>query len=224
MSADHTRTQLRRGASHGVDDRALIHQIIDENLLCHVGFVVNGSPVVIPTCHWRVGDRLYWHAHRLAANVAPNHNGEVCITITQLDGLVLARSAFNHSVNYHSVMVFGVATPVLNKTEKQDALRQLTDKMSPDRWQALRPVTDAELAATGVSYLPLDEVSCKVSRGDAEDNPADINWPVWAGVVPIVSVPGVAIPNSNLQGDYPPPTAPKLARSPTSSIPDHWQE
>ena len=224
MSSDNTRTKIRRGASHASHDQALIRQIIDLNLLCHVGFVVDGSPVVIPTCHWRIGDRLYWHAHRLATNVAPNHQGEVCITITQLDGLVLARSAFNHSVNYHCVMAFGTATPVVNPAEKAAALEAMTNKISPGRWPALRPVSDAELAATGVSYILLDEVSCKVSRGDAEDNTADIPWPVWAGVLPISSELGAAVPNADLQGDYPEPNPPKLARCPSSDIPDNPEQ
>ena len=225
MTADKTtRTRLRRGASQSVDEQNLIRQIIDQNLICHVGFMADGHPVVIPTCHWRINNRLYWHAHRLGANVAPNHASEVCITITQLDGLVLARSAFNHSINYHSVMVFGTATPIHDAAEKMTVLAHMMEKFSPERWSALRPVTDAELQATGVSYMTLDELSCKVSRGDAKDNDGDIEWPVWAGVLPIYSQLGGARPNADLRGNHPIPRPPKLAGYPSSGIPDNRQE
>ncbi|MDB4299731.1 pyridoxamine 5'-phosphate oxidase family protein [bacterium] len=222
MTADKvSRTRLRRGANQAVDDQQLIHEIIDQNLICHVGFIADGNPVVIPTCHWRIENRLYWHSHRLGANVAPNHRSEVCITITQLDGLVLARSAFNHSVNYLSVMAFGAAVPVTDAAEKIVILERMMDKFSPERWPTLRPVTDAELQATGVSYITLDELSCKVSRGDAEDNSADIDWPVWAGVLPIYAQLGAAKPNADLHGSHSTPRPPILAGSPSSDLSDN---
>jgi uncharacterized protein len=180
---DHLR--VRRKADRGVYDRDAIDAILDEALYCHVGFVADGRPLVIPTLHARVGDRLYLHGAsgnrmlRTAASGAP-----ICVNATLLDGLVLAKSVFHHSVNYRSVVVLGVAT-VVEEDEKNEALRAFTDHVAPGRWDEARQPTESELLQTSILSLPLDEASAKVREGAVSDDPEDADLDVWAGVVPI---------------------------------------
>jgi uncharacterized protein len=179
------RLRIRREPQRGRYDRETIDAILDEALLCHLGFEVDGQPYVIPTLHARVGDRLYVHgsaASRMLRHAAAG--ARMCATVTLFDGLVLARSVFNHSVNYRSVVVLGNATLVA-ADEKRDALRALTEQLAPGRWDEARQPTDKELKATWILWLPLDEASAKVRTGPEEDDAEDLDLPVWAGVVPV---------------------------------------
>ena len=179
------RIRVKREPQRGVYDRATIEAILDEALLCHLGFEVDGQPYVIPTLHARVGDRLYVHGSAASRMLRHAATGvPVCATVTLFDGLVLARSVFNHSVNYRSVVVFGTATLVADD-EKREALRALTEQLAPGRWDEARQPTDTELKATWILSLPLDETSAKVRTGAEEDEPEDLDLPVWAGVVPV---------------------------------------
>lgn len=186
-----TRTRLERHPERGAHDRATIHAILDETLVCHVGFVHDGSPVVVPTLHARVEDTLYLHGSPISRMVTTLASGcDVCVTATLVDGLVLARSVFDHSVNYRSVMAFGRAWLVEDPAEKLVALEALTEHLVAGRWGDARPPDERELAATAVLGLALDEASAKVRSGppgaDAERERAD----VWAGVVPLRLVGG----------------------------------
>jgi uncharacterized protein len=179
------RIRIKREPQRGVYDRETIHAILDEALLCHLGFEVDGQPYVIPTLHARVGDRLYVHGSAASRMLRHAATGlPVCATVTLFDGLVLARSVFNHSVNYRSVVVFGTAT-LVGEAEKREALRALTEQLAPGRWDEARQPTDKELKATWILSLPLDEASAKVRTGAEEDEPEDRDLPVWAGVVPV---------------------------------------
>jgi uncharacterized protein len=179
------RLRVRREPQRGRYDRETIDAILDEALLCHLGFEVDGQPYVIPTLHARVGDRLYVHgsaASRMLRHAAAG--ARMCATVTLFDGLVLARSVFNHSVNYRSVVVLGNAALVA-ADEKREALRALTEQLAPGRWDEARQPTDKELKATWILWLPLDEASAKVRTGPEEDDAEDLDLPVWAGVVPV---------------------------------------
>lgn len=177
--------RVKREPQRGVYDRAAIEAILDEALYCHLGFEVDGQPYVIPTLHARIGDRLYVHgsaASRMLRTAAAG--ARVCVTVTLLDGLVLAKSVFNHSINYRSAVVLGTAT-LVEGDEKLAALRAFTEHVAPGRWDEARQPTALELKATWILTLPLDESSAKVRTGGPEDEPEDRDLPVWAGVVPV---------------------------------------
>ncbi len=179
------RTRIKREPQRGRYDRETIEAILDEALLCHVGFEAEGQPYVIPTLHARVGDKLYLHGSAASRMLRHAESGApVCVTVTLFDGLVLAKSVFNHSVNYRSVVVLGVAT-LVDGDEKREALRALTEQLAPGRWDEARQPTDQELKATWILSLPLGEASAKVRTGGSEDEPEDVDLPVWAGVVPV---------------------------------------
>lgn len=180
------RTRLRRLPKRGAFDRETIYAILDEAFICHIGFVVDGQPYVIPTGFGREGDRLYIHgssASRMLRNLSDGVN--VCFTTTLVDGLVLARSAFHHSINYRSVVVLGNATLVEDAEEKNQALEAITDHIVPGRWADVRWPTDLELKATSVLKLPIDEASAKVRTGPPIDDEEDYAMNVWAGVLPL---------------------------------------
>jgi uncharacterized protein len=169
-------------------DRELAHAILDEGLVCHLGFVADGAPVVLPQLYVRDGDVLYLHGSSGARSLLSAARGgglEVCVTVTMIDGFVLARSAFNHSVNYRSIVVHGTATVIHERTAKMHALETLVNGIVPDRWSATRHPITKELAATTVLRLPLVEVSVKVRAGDPIDEPEDADLPYWAGVLPM---------------------------------------
>jgi uncharacterized protein len=179
------RIRVKREPHRGRYDRETIDAILDEALLCHLGFEVEGQPYVIPTLHARVDERLYVHgsaASRMLRHAAAG--ARMCATVTLFDGLVLAKSVFNHSVNYRSVVVFGRAA-LVDGEEKREALRALTEQLAPGRWDEARQPTDTELKATWILSLPLDEASAKVRVGPEEDDEEDRDLPVWAGVVPV---------------------------------------
>lgn len=201
------RSQIKRLPQRGNYDRSLIHQILDEGLVCHVGFVVEAQPFVIPTAYGRVGDRLYIHgspASRMLRTLKGNI--EMCVTVTLLDGLVLARSAFHHSMNYRSVVIFGKAEVVEEVTEKLAALKAFTEHVIPNRWSEVRPPTATEIAGTLVLSLPLSEASAKVRTGPPKDDEADYTLPVWAGELPLHLTPSTPIPDPQLSSEIELPT------------------
>lgn len=182
-------TRVKRGPKRALTDREAMLAFIDQSLLCHVGFQIQGQVRVIPTCHWRDGDYLYWHGHSKAANIAGAEKDaqKVCITISSLDALIMARSAFHHSVNYRSAMIYGVPEAVTDPAEKLRHFELFVEKLSPGRWQQLRPVLEIESQATGIMRVRLDEASMKMRAEGVIDDEADLDWPVWAGVLPIQS-------------------------------------
>jgi len=180
------RTRVIREANRAVYDRDVIYNILDQGLVCHVGFVSEGQPFVIPTMYARVGDWLYFHGSAASRMLRGASSGApVCITVTLLDGLVLARSVFNHSMNYRSVVALGQAMPVGDPVEKLAALEAFTEKLIPGRWEDARQPNEKELKATSVLKLPLSEVSAKVRTGEVEDDAEDYPLRVWAGVIPL---------------------------------------
>jgi nitroimidazol reductase NimA-like FMN-containing flavoprotein (pyridoxamine 5'-phosphate oxidase superfamily) len=179
------RIRITREPQRGRYDRETIDAILDEALLCHLGFEVDGQPYVIPTLHARVGDTVYVHGSAASRMLRQLADGvRVCLTVTLFDGLVLARSVFNHSVNYRSVVLLGTARLVPDD-EKAEALRALTEQLAPGRWEEARQPTAKELKATWILALPIEEASAKVRNGPPEDEPEDEHLPVWAGVVPV---------------------------------------
>lgn len=201
------RTTLKRLPKRGVFDHDSIYGILDEGFICHVGFVAEGQPFVIPTGYARVEDNIYIHGSQASRMLRNLEKGiDVCLTVTLVDGLVLARSAFHHSMNYRSVVVFGQATLVSDAEEKLEALRALSDHMIPGRWEDVRQPTDAELKMTSVLRLPLTEASAKVRVGPPLDDDEDYSLNVWAGVVPLRLVAGAPIADDRLASDIPVPT------------------
>jgi nitroimidazol reductase NimA-like FMN-containing flavoprotein (pyridoxamine 5'-phosphate oxidase superfamily) len=209
MSETHApaaRTRVVREAQRGVYERAAAYQILDEGFICHVGFVVDGQPFVIPTAYGRSGDNLYIHgsaASRMLRNL--DKGVAVCITVTLLDGLVLARSIFNHSMNYRSVVVLGKAVAVLDAKEKLEALRLLSEHILPGRWTESRQPNERELKQTLVMRLPIEEFSAKVRQGPPVDDEEDYSFPTWAGVIPLAMAPGAPIHDSRLDPKTPVP-------------------
>jgi nitroimidazol reductase NimA-like FMN-containing flavoprotein (pyridoxamine 5'-phosphate oxidase superfamily) len=181
-------------------DRETVHAVLDEALVCHVGFVVEGRPVVLPHLHARLGEVLFLHGSTgaRALQAAQGDGLEVCVTATLLDGLVLARSAFHHSVNYRSVVVHGTAVVVEDPPEKITALAALVEAVAPGRTGGTRPPSRKELAATTVLRLDLHEVSVKVRSGPPNDDPEDLGLPYWAGVLPLITGPGTPQPDGDL--------------------------
>ena len=193
------RTRLVREADRAVYDREAAYRILDEGFLCHVGFVADGQPFVIPTSYGRKDDSLFIHgsaASRMLRNV--KEGIPVCITVTLLDGLVLARSIFNHSMNYRSVVVLGKATLVDDPAEKIDALRLLSEHIIPGRWADSRQPNERELKATSILRVPIEEFSAKVRKGPVVDDEEDYSFPTWAGVVPLEMVAREPIDDARL--------------------------
>jgi len=200
------RTTLKRLPQRGAFDRESINQILDEGFICHVGFAVDGQPYVIPTGYARAGDRLFIHGSQASRMLRTLGQGiDVCLTVTLIDGLVLARSAFHHSMNYRSVVVFGRATVVDEREEKLSALRALSDHMIPGRWDDVRKPSERELQLTTVLSLPLDEASAKVRTGPPLDDEEDYELPVWAGVIPLRMIASAPHPDPRLPVEIDPP-------------------
>jgi hypothetical protein len=180
------RTRVVREADRAVYDRDVVYRILDEGFLCHAGFAIDGQPFVIPTSYGREGASLYIHGSAASRMLRQMKDGiPVCITVTLLDGLVLARSVFNHSMNYRSVVILGKATLVDNPEEKLAALRVLSEHILPGRWDDSRQPNERELKATSVLRLPIEEFSAKVRTGPPIDDEEDYSFPTWAGVVPL---------------------------------------
>jgi nitroimidazol reductase NimA-like FMN-containing flavoprotein (pyridoxamine 5'-phosphate oxidase superfamily) len=195
MLSTTARTRLGREKNRGSADRNDLYDVLDAGLICHLGVVVDGHPMVIPTGYGRIGETLYLHGSTGARSLRAAGSGgsdgsggsgsDVCVTVTHVDGIVLARSVFNHSVNYRSAMIYGRARPVTDEEERMAGLRALTEQLAPGQWDYARPPTAKELAATAVLALSLEEASVKIRRGAPIDDEADYALPVWAGVLPI---------------------------------------
>jgi uncharacterized protein len=201
------RTRLGRHPERGRDDPALVAAILDEALICHVGFVIDGYPAVIPTIHARSDSTLYLHGSTASRMLQAAPGTEVCVVATLLDGIVMARSAFNHSMNYRSVVVYGRPRVVTDPDEKMAAFETLVEHVARGRWADARRPTPAEMTATTVLALPLDEASVKVRTGPPKDDQADLELATWAGVVPL----GVDVGTPE----------PDPALLPTASLPDY---
>jgi uncharacterized protein len=194
-----SRTTLRRHKERGKTDRADLHAVLDVGLVCHLGIVADGVPVVLPTAYGRDGDTLYLHGSSANGAFAAADGQRVCVTVTHMDGLVCARSAFHHSVDYRSAVVFGTATIVRDETERMHGLEVVTEHLIPGRWAAVRKPTKKEMAATAVLSVPLDEASVKVRAEEVSDEPEDYELDVWAGVLPIAVTFGEPRPDPRLR-------------------------
>jgi nitroimidazol reductase NimA-like FMN-containing flavoprotein (pyridoxamine 5'-phosphate oxidase superfamily) len=198
------RTRVVRESDRGVYDRVTVNRILDEGFLCHVGFVADGQPFVIPTSYGRNGDVLYIHgsaASRMLRNL--DRGIPVCVTVTLLDGLVLARSVFNHSMNYRSVVILGTATLIDSPEEKLKALLALSEHILPGRWDDSRQPNEKELKATSVLRIPIEEFSAKVRVGPPIDDEPDYTFPTWAGVIPLDTTIGTPIRDERCQRELP---------------------
>jgi nitroimidazol reductase NimA-like FMN-containing flavoprotein (pyridoxamine 5'-phosphate oxidase superfamily) len=210
------RTTVKRLPKRGLYDRGAVDAILDEGMVCHVGFVHDGQPFVLPTGYARLGDTVYLHGSPASRMLTTLSSGvPVCVTVTLLDGLVLARSAFHSSMNYRSVVILGTASPVTDRDRKLVAMRALVDHLIPDRWPDLRPVTDKELRATLVLELPLREASAKVRTGGPVDDEEDYALTMWAGVVPLGLAPRTPIADERLPSAAPVPAYARRYRRPT---------
>ncbi|MDQ6801090.1 MAG: pyridoxamine 5'-phosphate oxidase family protein [Acidobacteriota bacterium] len=193
------RTRIRRLPERGNYDPAVIHAILDEALICHVGFAVEGRPVVIPTIHVRVGDSLYFHGSPAAGMLRTLRGGvDACVTVTLLDGLVLARSAFHHSMNYRSVVVFGKAEEVVDREEKIRVLDKLVEHVCRGRSADARRPNEKELKQTLVLRIPIAEASAKIRTGPPKDDEEDYTLPIWAGVLPLALTPSAPVPDNDV--------------------------
>jgi nitroimidazol reductase NimA-like FMN-containing flavoprotein (pyridoxamine 5'-phosphate oxidase superfamily) len=193
------RTQVRRIAKRGVYDRDTVYAILDEGYVCHVGFALDGQPYVIPTGYARLGDEIFIHGSAASRMLRAMGDGvDVCVTVTLIDGFVFSRSAFHHSMNYRSVVMLGRARVLADPAEKMIALRRFTNHILPGRFEEVRPPSDAELKATMVLALPLEEVSAKIRTGPPVEDEGDIARPTWAGVVPLRVQLGTPVPMGDL--------------------------
>jgi len=185
------RTRVKRLGKRAVYDREEVYGILDAGLMCHVGYVIDGQPYVTPTAYWRDGDQVFWHGSSASRMLRQVETGiPVCFTVALMDGLVLARSGFNSSINYRSLMAFGHADKVTETAAKLAALEKFSERLVPGRWAAQRPSTKQELKATTVLKMRLEEVSAKIRTGPPGDDEADYAQDIWAGVIPIHSVVG----------------------------------
>lgn len=204
------RTTHRRLAKRGSHDQGLVHAILDEGLVCHVGFVGEGQPFVLPTTYARMGDRIVLHgspSNRMLRTLAAG--APACVTVSLLDGLVLARSAFHHSMNYRSVVVFGSARAVEGREAKRAALEAIVEHVAPGRSRQARPPTDAEVDGTLVVELPVVEASAKVRSGPPLDDPEDLAFDCWAGVVPLRLEAGAPVPDGHVPAGKRAPVIPR---------------
>jgi hypothetical protein len=193
------RTTVRRLPDRGGYDREEVYAVLDAGFICHVGFCVEGQPYVVPTSYWRKRDHVYFHGSA-ASRTLRTLSGEVpvCLTATHVDGLVLARSGFHHSINYRSVMILGHAALVSDNKEKSTAFKDFVDYVLPGRWPEIRWPDEQEMKATSVLRLPIGEASVKIRKGDPKDDAADLDMNVWAGVIPLFTVAGDPIPAKDL--------------------------
>jgi uncharacterized protein len=206
-------TRVRRLPKRGSYDATTLYAILDAATHCHIAHLIEGRPVATPTLHWRHGDRVYWHgsvaSRMLRAGAA---GGPVCLTATLIDGFVLARSGFNHSMNYRAAMCFGQPQEIVRPQEKMTALEHFLEHWLPGRWARLRPPTRKEIAATRVLSMPIDEASAKIRDGGPHDPEQDVDWPVWAGVLPVSVVAGAALAAADYRHREPAPRLQGFAR------------
>ncbi len=210
-SSPSVRTRVVREPQRAVYDRATVYQILDEGFICHVGFIAEGQPFVIPTSYARKDDQLYVHGSAASRMLRQAGGGiPVCVTVTLLDGLVLARSIFNHSMNYRSVVVLGTAISIEGREEKLAALQALSEHILPGRWQDSRQPNEQELKATSVLQLPIQEFSAKVRQGPVVDDEEDYGFPTWAGIIPLTMTSHSPVDDSRLLEGI---TAPAYAKN-----------
>ena len=193
------RTTIRRMRERGRTDRDDLYAVLDAGLVCHLGVIVDGSPVVLPTGYGRIRDTLYLHGSSASRALLAADGQDICVTVTHLDGLVCARAVFHHSMNYRSAVAFGTARLVTDDSERLSALHAVTEQLAPGRWDHARLPTRKELAATAVLALPLDEASVKVRTGPPKDDPEDYDTDIWAGVIPAELRFGAAEPDPDLR-------------------------
>lgn len=191
-------SRVRRMHKRAHYDIATIHPILDVQPLCTVGYVFDGAPVVTPTLQWREGNHIYWHGSSASRMLESCENAKVCVNVTIFDGMVMARSAFNHSCNYRSVMAFGTAHKIVDVAEKETRLKNFVDIVYPGRWELLRPMTAKEVKATTILGMELHEVSAKVRSGPPGDDEEDYALPIWAGVIPLSTATGAIVPDPRL--------------------------
>jgi len=212
-AAPSSRTRIRRLPGRAHYDADAVTAIVDAAIICSVALQIDGTVHAIPTIHWREGEHLYIHGAKGSRMLKALTQGEACITIALADGLVLARSALHHSMNYRSVVIYGRFEPVADPVEKRRILQAFIDGLYPGRWETLRPINDKELNATSVLRIPLAEAAAKIRDGGVKDDEEDLGWPVWAGVIPLNTAVGTprmednsmvrAVPSTrfDLQGD-----------------------
>jgi nitroimidazol reductase NimA-like FMN-containing flavoprotein (pyridoxamine 5'-phosphate oxidase superfamily) len=217
-SAPTPRVEVRRLPERGRYDRETIDAILDEGYLCHLGIVEDGTPIVIPTLYARDGDSILVHGSPASRTLrtARDRGIEVCLTVTLVDGFVIARSGFHHSMNYRSVVVFGSAVPITDDDERTAALDHIVDTLVPGQAGTVRPMTRNESKGTVVLRLPLDEASAKVRSGGPKDEPEDYELPIWAGVIPITEHYGVPVADPDLTHAVPVPEHLRNYRRPKS--------
>lgn len=214
------RNKVKRAHERGSYDRETVHAILDAAMLCHVAYVIDGQPYCTPTIHWRSGDWLYWHGSSASRMLKNQRDGAaVCVTVSHLDGLVLARSGFNHSANYRSAMCFGTARIIDDPAQKSAALVDVVDRFYPARSAALRPITDQEIKATTVIGMQIEDASAKIRAKGVGDDDEDGTHPVWAGVIPVATVIGAAQPSPVLAAGL--TTGPDLAEYTAGKRLDH---
>ncbi len=199
------RVRVKRLHERGAYDRAAIDAILDAQPVAHVGYVFNGQPFVTPTLQWREGDHVYWHGSAASRMLETCDGADVCVTVTLIDGVVLARSAFHHSVNYRSVMLLGRAHLVTDTAEKEARLKAFTDTLFPGRWDMLRAATAQEIKATSVVGMAINEASAKVRQGPPKDDEEDYALDIWAGVLPLTTTTGTPIDDPRLKPGLKPP-------------------
>jgi nitroimidazol reductase NimA-like FMN-containing flavoprotein (pyridoxamine 5'-phosphate oxidase superfamily) len=192
------KTTLHRHKERGQTDRGDLYAVLDAGLICHLGVIIDGAPVVLPTAYGRQGDRLYLHGSSANRSILAADGQEVCVTVTHLDGIVCARAVFSHSMNYRSAVVFGTARLIQDEDDRMNGLRIITEQLVPGRWAAARQPSRKEMAATAVLEVPLTEASVKVRTGPPGDDPADYGLDVWAGVLPAFLTLGKQQPDPTL--------------------------
>ena len=187
------RSKVKRLPKRGHYDRATVYAVLDAGFICHVGYAIDGQPYVTPTAYWREGDAVYWHGSSASRMLRTLETGaDCCLTVTHLDGLVLARSAFHHSLNFRSAMLFGKAHKIEDAAQKMARLEAFVERLYPGRWDELRPVNAKELKAATVLGMHIDEASAKIRSGGPVDDEADYALPIWAGVIPVRSATAAA--------------------------------
>jgi len=191
------RTRLTRSPARGHHDRETIDAILDAGLLCHIAYVLDGSPVVTPTLYWRHGDRVYWHGSAASRMLRQSAGHEVCLAVSHLDGIVLARSGFHSSINYRSVMLFGTAEQASDE-DLPHILDEFIERLAPGRLETLRPPTPQELKGTTILSMAIEEASAKVRTGGPIDDEEDYDLPIWAGIIPVHTTLGPPIPDPRL--------------------------
>jgi len=194
------RSRVKRLGKRALYDREAVYGVLDAGLLCHVAYVIGSQPYVTPTAYWRQGDRLFWHGSsksRMLMHLAPG--APVCLNVSLLDGLVLARSGFEHTVNYRSVTAYGVARAVTDEAEKHAAVLAFMERLWPGRWDEVRPPSRQEMKATTVVVMTIEEAAAKIRGGPPEDKPADLGLPCWAGVLPMTTIMGAPEPDPGLK-------------------------